>query len=594
MGIFTKKNAIISIFIVIFLIFASYAGLAVYFLPPHKSAAIFGPKINIATNIPKGISSNATVIESVQIMSANPSYLWSAGIHANQNSTLPVQGYTTLFNATISPLSFGNGNYTSFLNYGNFSPIESGWKEYYLHNGYSIGTPGQDISMQVEVSLSILKNGSLSVYDYYNNIPFDPLLYSFISGKFISGVFLANGAGNWFNNTGINLQSYSSVLYIPAYFNVTPSFNLANPAYVAKLNTSFNNNTGTSISSPTVAPSSNNVGIKYMIMSRNVLHGPLPFVSLHNDATFKVANNYLFSFTNFAGTNTSLYMTSDQTGISSNGNITDQISTTPSWRGSYTQLSNNIQVAFPLGYPAPDQYGNVVPEKANNTSATMYISDVTFTVIHCDIYYSWEHNSQYHEKYLGNATSIVVSFVDTSNNATGTSYVPIEYYRIIQNVTAGENITHIGILNSTGAINSVSIYRKTIGYSNGSAELIALNKAYLAFPTGIGIALAYIDMMSEIHGSSGNQSESAIVNKTLGLIGFQLGLPIKLLTDFASVGFMTILGFSECGYDIQSYPHFSGYYSYNTSDYQSLNPVTFTQNGTTYSFYAPTNFIIAT
>ena len=57
---------------------------------------------------------------------------------------------------------------------------------------------------------------------------------------------------------------------------------------------------------------------------------------------------------------------------------------------------------------------------------------------------------------------------------------------------------------------------------------------------------------------------------------------------------MTIPGFSECGYDIQSYPYFSGNYSYNLSDYQSFNPVTFTHNGITYSFYAPTNFIIAT
>jgi len=112
------------------------------------------------------------------------------------------------------------------------------------------------------------------------------------------------------------------------------------------------------------------------------------------------------------------------------------------------------------------------------------------------------------------------------------------------------------------------------------------------FAAGLGVALAFIILVAALNGPDGDASEPVIVDAALGTLNTILALSIKLLTDFSSISFSTDSNFGANLYYIESLPFSSGY-SYNLIDYQSLNLITFNGNGNTYSFYGPSNFIVA-
>ena len=590
-----NKKFLISIIIVVPLISVAFTGMELYNLNAHDATAFYGPKINIALTKPSNLPSNANVTESIQIMSANPSYLWPTGSSPIGIVSLPPHDYTTVFNKSFFPVSYGKTMYSGFLNYSKFYPIMMGWQNYYREQGFKIGSNGQEISMQVEATLSIQQNGNLSVYSYYNNILFNPLSYHFMVEKMVPGIaFQNNDANTWFNNTAINMQSYSSLSYIPVSFNLTPSFSLAKPTYFASINTSSQNyNTNVMGSPDYIPPPPCYVGTKYLITQVNVEHGPFPLINIHDNATSKEVSNYLFISESLATSAVTMCMTSDQTGVTSGGSITDQMSTSPSWGGDGT-FSAGGQSAGMAAYPFGATY-NGYTFGENNTTAVVYISNATFTITHYDIYYSWKNSQgQCFDRYLGNTTSVVLTSIYSNNNnfVMGYGFVPIEYYYIMQNVTSGEANTSLGHLAPSAEIQGGTIWGDTTGYSTGASEMRTVSNALSTFAAGLGVALAFIVLVAALNGPDGDASEPVIVDAALGTLNTILALSIKLLTDFSSISFSTDSNFGANLYYIESLPFSSGY-SYNLIDYQSLNLITFNGNGNTYSFYGPSNFIVA-
>ena len=289
-----NKKILISIVIVVSLISVAFTGIELYNLNTHSAGnASYGPKVNISIANPNNFSSNANVTESIQIMSVNPSYLWTSGSPAIGSASLPAQGYTTIFNKTFFPLSYGKTTYLGFLNYSNFYPIMVGWQSYYHKQGYKNGSTVQKVSLQVEATLSIMQNGNLSVYTYYNNLPFNPLSFSLFVDKEIQGI-TSNEPSNsaWFNGTGISPSSFSLLAYIPFSFNLSPSFDLKTPTYTAKLNSTVHNNNAKA-SPYKIAPPPCDVGTIYIITNKTVIHGPLPLLSVRDTSIYPTANNYL-------------------------------------------------------------------------------------------------------------------------------------------------------------------------------------------------------------------------------------------------------------------------------------------------------------
>ncbi len=595
-----RQKMVIAISSVTMMILISFAGFEVYSSHGYVGTFTVGPKINIALSQNLSFNGTTNVTENVQIMGVNPSYFPSKNTPIVANYSLPQQGYITLFNMTLFPKN-DQRSFSGFMNFSRFSAIMMGWQRYYEEEGYYPGTNGQEVSLQVEATLSILYNGNLSVYSYYNNMPFNPLSSNVSIYNVLIGPFNPNhNLNHWFDNTGIGLPSYSLLSYIPYCFNLTPSYNMAKPTYVTNINPSVQNYNAYAKASPnTIAPPPCYIGTKYIGTSVNVVQGPFPLFSIHDNATFNMTNNplYITAFVDYSGV--TLCMTSDQTGVTAEGSITDQMSTNPSWGGNGTLVANGggaiLMQAYPLNSIYGQPNGTIMRTGINETTAMVYISNATFTVTHYNIYCSWKNGQgQCFDKYLGNATSIALTSIYSKNDnfEVGYGYVPIEYYYILQNATNGEMKTNIGSLAPARGISERTIMGKTTGYSSAASEMTKVTSALKTFPAGLGVALAFITFESALNGADGDASEPAIVDVALATLDSVMQLSVTLLTDFSSISFSTDSYFPANLYFITS-GELDPSYSYSLVDYQSFNPITFNANGETYSFNGPSNFVVA-
>ena len=242
-----------------------------------SGTATFGPKIVLTLVNGSLFSPSANVTESLQIMGVNPSYLWPGESSTRGSINLTAGAYMTLFNESWFPSQSTNRHLHGFLN-DNFSKIIAGWKSYYQKEGNS----NQSASVVVESTLSVLLNGNLSVDTYYSNIPFNP------SGMIVEKYAQSTNStlNSWFNGTSVNPSSYSSLYFVPAAFDVTPSFGSA-PAYVTEVN---NTSTQTMPAVPTYSPDPVvgicNTGTWYIPQWTKTLYGPDPLLTVHINGSY--------------------------------------------------------------------------------------------------------------------------------------------------------------------------------------------------------------------------------------------------------------------------------------------------------------------
>jgi hypothetical protein len=580
-----KVKAIISIILSLIVITTAFIGIETL-KSRSTSTADFGPKINISfaeVNNQTG-QANMNVTETIQVMTENPSYIWAGNLQASGVSVAPDGAYLTLFNQTFFPNANSSTIFSGLLN-SNFSKIVTGWRTYCNEHRAT----GMNVSMTLEASLSITVNDNLSVYTYYNNIPFNPSKIRFYSNVSPQSQTLKD----WFNNTTVGISSYSSISYVPVTFNVTPEFNMQSPTYTAVLNNSNeipydqHAKTGSDVSYRCYP------GTYYVQQWTKNLYGPDPLITMHNNVSYPTSSDYFAFSEGIITGSVDMAMNSEQTGISSGDTITNQMSTNPSWNetGKFTaDGSDAIWQAYPNG-------GTVLGtrEGINNTTGIIYVSNATYAITHYNVYQVNVHISPSGETcyriYLGNATSIQI----TAINATGNNYnidygyVPIELYYIMQNITKGQQATSLGLLGPGKEIQGSQVWADTTGYSNGAGEIQDIKKAAATFSSFLGLAVAIIDLASALNGVDFDASEPAVVSATLGLIAASIGLSATLLGDFSTISFSTTTDFAAQLYVVENA---GTSYTYNLIDYQSPNPVTFGANGDTYSFNAPSNFLV--
>ena len=284
-------------------------------------------------------------------------------------------------------------------------------------------------------------------------------------------------------------------------------------------------------------------------------------------------------------------MNSDQTGVTSGGSVTDQMSTSPSWSatGTFTAVSS---LPNWLAYPNNSSIDGTITG-VNNTTAIIYLTNTTLTITHYNIYYIWGNEYNCYEKYLGNTTSVQITAVNSTdgNYNTGYGFISVDLYYVLQNMTKGIPGTNLGTLAGGANIQEVQIWNDTTGYSAGAGAIQEASKATSTFPAVFGIAVAAINLAAVLKGADRNASDGVVVDATLSMIDASLGLANTLALDFSSISFSTesVFGFDQ--YWITN--AMTGGYAFGLIDLQSPNPVTFSVNGNNYQFTAPSNFILA-
>ncbi len=547
-----------------------------------SGTATFGPKIVLTLVNGSLFSSSANVTESIQLMGVNPYYLGRDASPGSYNVTGAIGSpYVEVYNGSFFPKT-ENMNRSVLLN-GSFLQVLTGWKSYFN----SSGEANQSVSLETEASLSVLVNGNLTVYTYYNNIPFNPLKMN------LERYNQVNVPGNWFRNTSVNPSSYSSINLIHAEFNVTPSFDLSSPTFSTQLNNSSSNTPAASPYSPDRIIGICDPGTYYIANKTTIRYGPDALNTVHINATYNgsVSLNQLLISQSIANSTVELSMNSAETTLSSGGTYTSQMSTSPSWSGT-GKFTDHGNTALWQAYPNNSYFPNGTRAGVNNTTAIIYIANATYTVTHYNIWYIWGNEYDRYQRYLGNATSMVVTAINSTNGnyLLKAYFEPIWFYYIYQNLSSGSNKVSLGTLAGGQEIQGGQIWGYSTGYTNAASVYKTAAGAATVFQTSIELGFAIAEVLASVDVM--DTDIPAVVADGIKAITTTIGFVKSVLADFASISFSTTSKFGSDLYGIRSSPSLNAY-AYTLIDYESPNPLSFTANGTTYEFTAPSNFILA-
>lgn len=390
----------------------------------------------------------------------------------------------------------------------------------------------QIVSLDLVSTLSIVKNGSVYVYDYYNNIPFNP--FSIVVSHYTDN-------SSWFSNTTINPSQYTSINYVNLTLTTFISFNLSRPTFVEKLNP--NNSSGVqsalSIASPLqsalsiTSPVPSQSGTYYVPTQYVNITGPFPLVASEISLNDSNAGSYLINAAAyFLLDSATLDLNSNQVIVSKSGEITNEMSTKPAY--STTGFIN--QEASPDVFPA-NYISEGKPVGPNYTIAMVYIQNVTIEIIHGNIIYVWTWGSGSRAELLGNYTFAKVSYINTKNGIQlNGSYLPIEVSSVMEKLF--NNTVNLGTLSPNQQIQGSTIWYHSQSYSNANSVYQNIADTLITFPASIGVAIAVIDTLSAVN-VFGDEAEPEIIADSFSIISHTLALPADVLSLYSSIDFIS-------------------------------------------------------
>jgi len=551
---------------------------AFYYEHKDEKNLIIGPKLTLSTITSSG---NVTGNETVQVFSEMPSMIgeftsnFGNGIDISNKNIYNNSAFVELLNATF-PYSGKSVNlFLSPL----FMKVADEWVSL-LGSMEGSQTP----SLDIYATLSIVENGTLYVYSYYNNIPFNP--FNVTLSEF-------NGKTDWFSNSSINTADYTSITFANLSLHANVSFDMNSPSFVVPIN----------ISSPSMIPETQlsvygggggQSGTFYEPLWYKNITLPLPLVATHISLNDSNALSYINNIAAFVVGNGSINLNSNTVSISTSGTVTNQMSTDPSLNVSdiiYPHGSIYVD-ASPTVFPAD---ANVDGETVGNnyTTSMLAIDNATYELIHGNIIYVYDNAGHEFTKYLGNYTTVQISAIDSANGFRMEGvYLPPAAYGVVDKLF--NNNVSLGSLSPNQEIYGSTIWANSQGYSNAVNVYSKIAKTLEIFSVSIGLGLAIEDALAATNAVDADASEAEIVAESAKLISATLAMSADIISLYSSIDFISSSTLTGFGYGVTNYaiPPTSGS-SFYLLDHESTQPITFTANGETYKFYAPSNFIDA-
>ena len=549
-----------------------------YYLHKDEKNLIIGPKLTISTITSSG---NVTGIETVQVFSEMPSIIgeftsnFGNGIDIGNKNIYNNSAFVELLNATF-PYSEKSVNlFLSPL----FMKVADEWVSL-LGSMEGSQTP----SLDIYATLSIVENGTLYVYSYYNNIPFNP--FNVTLSEF-------NGKTDWFSNSSINTADYTSITFANLSLHANVSFDMNSPSFVVPIN----------ISSPSMIPETQlsvygggggKSGTFYVPLWYKNITIPLPLVATHISLNDSNALSYIIDVAAFGvppeNGGVSINLNSNTVSISTSGTVTNQMSTDPSLNVKALIYLNSAPSIYPADAKSPI---NGEPVGKNYTTAMLAIDNVTYEIIHGSIIYVYDDAGHEFTKYLGNYTTIQISAIDSANGFRMEGvYLPPAAYGVVDKLF--NNNVSLGSLSPNQEILGSTIWINSQGYSNAANVYSKIAKTMKIFPVSIGLGLAIGDAIAATNAADADASEAEIVDESVNLISETLAMNADIISLYSSIDFISSGPLTGFNYGVTNYafPYTSGS-SFYLLDHESTQPITFTANGEIYTFYAPSNFIDA-
>ena len=584
----------------------------------------FGPKILVT--VAPGLTgwSNGTTI-TLQIYEAVPAAFKNPGLHVG-NVTPAAQwtnGYDDeLLNGTIS------ANVTSFFLSPIFDTLAQEWTALL---GPSQGTNFPSLTVEAVKSVSV--GGSIELYQYYNDLPFDAFALKVLDVN--RSMIGAPATLSWFNGTGIDPLEYSSLTLASLALNLTLLFPGA-PQQVVAISTAVSQiphggappRTSTPASLSAAGDNSSGTSYRYewsnsttdTLLRASYLDGNLPLIGAHFSNGADQGGSLIDLGAAVTVLNDSMNLDSVQVFENQTGHISTAMSTAPSFAyGANTSVAGvgNGYNAVPTRISAT--LGDNLSETLNHTSADVGIQGVEYEFQHfvrttVEYYSELEvicprsgnppscnvieiSNTPVRATPDGNFTTSGIVYVNTSSGLQiGAGYIP--YYadaaisRLLEGASNG-TIT-LQASGSNSSYQGYTVWGLTDGYGSASSVFDRATNAVTAFPLSMGMGLtiaAYHNLSGGVIGSP----EAAVVTAVLELIQRMIGMSPAAVSSFESISYFSgglagvgvASGFTDA-------PAIGPGSPYLVAFYESVTPISFTVPSGTFRFYAPMDYLNAT
>ncbi len=592
-----------------------------------KPVAYFGPRIVIGSNVQGATIGNNTTIN-VQIYSSVPDAFAKNGIVFHNMSSGNQWNNSVndeLLNATMLP---GNNSTGKFFLSPQFNSIAEEWMSL-----LSKDTGSNYPSLTVEAVKTVESNGSLHLYQYYNNLPFNPFVLSVVSANSTvlsnSTLLSSTGLESWFNDSGVNLSNYSNVYLANLNFNLTLLFPSV-PLQVIPVNSSASespsySNSGTSnlsVSSPescywiyyyTYPSSTSNT-----LEKTTYANGMLPLLGVHIGRNADQGGSEVDIGTTISIASDNISLNSNQVYVSSSGSTTTTMGTQPSFThlaNASASTSGNGYGAIPLGID--EKLGNNFSVSQNRTTAFAGVQGVEYEFQHYNRY-TYDYKDYWADEvcqpyrypphllsqtlisktYDGNFTiGEIVHINSTAGLQVQAGYASIWEAWVIQHLLLQDSNGTIQLTDSgnTSSYQAATIWAMTYGWTNAGSAYAAAANALNIFSSALSLGLAIISVAAAANVIDLDSTEAVVVSTAASIIAATTAQAATLLGLFSSISFVSGSRQIINTYWLTNQPLIGSGSNYTMPFYESSYPVTFTlPNGASYLFYAPEDYLNAT
>lgn len=593
-------------------------------------AGTFGPKVNLAngTSPAEPLVANNTTI-SIQVFGAVPTAFETPGTSYQASGILsypvgPSAQATNpaddeLLNVTLLPQNYT----TAFFLSPSFDIIAQDWALLLAHDK-GTGVP----SLSMEAVKTVVENGSIALYQYYNNLPFNPSTLK-ISTLYPSDP--SDNASPVFSGTGIDPASYTQVTVTNLEFDPTLDFP-AKPMQVLTQSSTHPSWPALKVASATATPCvspdtscTTTYYYTYPVSTSDTLthtgyaNGTLPLLGVHISSNVSSGKSTIVLGASVAASSANIDFSSAQPYVSSSGEVTTTMSTSPSYAplaNISVGISGNGYIATPAGIS--EKLGNNLSDSLNMTTAFVGISGVEYAFHHYNRYTytyadTWrkvccpvppgrppcrvylESQTVQSKTYDGNYTVGEVVHVNTTANLQVTAGY--------QSIWSAQAIQDLLLMDSTGSVTLTSsgtdssyqaatIWGQTTGYTNAADALETATKTTGAFSSMLGLGLALICALAATNGFF-DSGEGAVIAEAASIAVATTGMITSLLDDFSTITSFASSNLVTFSYWFTNAPQIQPGSNYTMPFYESQHPVGFTLNGNAYSFYAPVDYLRA-
>lgn len=589
-----------------------------------KPMADFGPKVSVSFDGTAPLGNNTTIC--VQMYSPVPDAFVRTGMRiynttpANQlNNSVNDE----LLNVTLQP----ENNTTAFFMTPVFDTIAGQWTHL-----LSKDTGNNYPSLTVIAVKTVDVNGTIKLYQYYNNLPYNPFELSILHLN--NSTMQSPSAVEWFANTGVNTTDYSQIYLANLNFELALVFP-QQPLEVIHSVGSGSNSTALSMRTAmkrlATADSSCYTWYSYSysnttsdtLEKTTYANGTLPLIGAHIGRNADQGGSLVDIGASVTITSDNISLNSNQVYVPSSGTTTTTMSTQP----SFAHLANVSVAASGNSYAAiprnlSESNGNNFSVSQNRTTAFAGVQGVEYEFQHYNRY-TYEHKYTYYNRCCDNypygtvcyppklvSSSVIKTTYDGNytigeiihiNSTAGlevqAGYASIWEAWVIQHFLLQDSNGTIQLTDSgnTSSYQAATIWAMTYGWTNaGNAYAEAVN-ALNIFSSALSLGLAIISVAAAANAIDLDSTEAVVVSTAASIVAAVTAQAATLLGLFSSISFISGSHQVTNAYWVTNQPFVGSGSNYAMPFYESSGAVTFTlPNGNSYLFYAPEDYLNAT